>query len=1064
MLSRSRNLRRVLALVLALASAACSDDSSGTDEPGNGPFSLSDDLEVVVTPTSLAFPELAVGGTSTQVIQVSHIGSAGALTLDVGLETQSRDLTIASGFGAAELAPGESLSIEVRFTPTDGVQDSAQVQIQTNVPNASGGTKLFKVPVATLAPRPFIVLNPSLLDFGPVPDGTTRFAKIRVQNIGSLGTRLASAVVEGEDAAEFTLGELSLPADLAPEGELLLEVTYAPVGRDSDRADVRLTFEGEGAPDPLVLQLFGHEIFGVLGVAPNPIDFGLRDPEVTHEETLTLSNGGELELVVTAVEVVPGDQPGAVVEVAELPAGGLVIAPGAERLVTVSLTMAEGVIASGAPLATLVVDSTDPDGVVEVPVFGKRAGAGLEVVPADLVYFGFVGVGGAVRRPVTLYNAGPTPITVDRLVVGGNFEIAERAGWGPTAVPSEAAVLAPGDFHDVHVLFENEGGDWSAEWGKLTIFSNDVVKPEWEVLLNARSAEYAPCTVQFVPDQLDFGFVEEGGSVEQRIEVRNIGKRTCGFAGAVVDDCATPEACGPVTTDGSSAMYEVVAMPEIAEGNLASGEAWEFTVRFTAPAATAEILHYAGRLTVRATSVDPQSGETTLTALPHLAWGEGANLDAFVATGQLAMHPPELDFGIVPIDCQSAPRTMTATNVGPAAVTVTGWELVGCSQAVELVEGPTPGTDDEPLVVAPGGGLDFVLVYTPSLQTAETCSLAVRSTSAVSPTEGLVVAEGSFTGTRTDIFTELTTQVVDVLFVVDDSGSMGSEQLNLARSFDAFINTAAQWQSDYQIGVTTTTIDFPTGGELRGTPSFVTAANWEKFLHNVGVGTVGSGTEQGLWASEIALSSPLVDPTDDPCELDSDCDFFHVCGSDGLCGGPNKGFIRDGAALEIVFVSDEEDQSPKQLEGYLNFYKGLKGYDRPDLLHVHAIVGPPGGCSGAGGSAEAGHRYLEMAEATGGIAYSICELDFAKGLEGIGEIAFSAKQEWFLTQRPAPPSIQVTVGGAPCPLISGEVFNWSYNPEQNSLTLLEGGLCVAQPGDSVEIEYELLCYQEADSE
>ncbi|HEY5677089.1 MAG TPA: hypothetical protein VIR81_09895, partial [Myxococcales bacterium] len=65
-----------------------------------------------------------------------------------------------------------------------------------------------------------------------------------------------------------------------------------------------------------------------------------------------------------------------------------------------------------------------------------------------------------------------------------------------------------------------------------------------------------------------------------------------------------------------------------------------------------------------------------------------------------------------------------------------------------------------------------------------------------------------------------TTQVVpaavstDILFVVDDSGSMSEEQANLAANLDAFIDTlaASPVQNDFRIGVTNSSVEEFNGG------------------------------------------------------------------------------------------------------------------------------------------------------------------------------------------------------------------------------------------------------------
>ena len=66
-----------------------------------------------------------------------------------------------------------------------------------------------------------------------------------------------------------------------------------------------------------------------------------------------------------------------------------------------------------------------------------------------------------------------------------------------------------------------------------------------------------------------------------------------------------------------------------------------------------------------------------------------------------------------------------------------------------------------------------------------------------------------------------TTQVLpssvatDILFVVDDSGSMSEEQANLAANLDAFVDTlvASPVQNDFRIGVTNSSVEEFTGGK-----------------------------------------------------------------------------------------------------------------------------------------------------------------------------------------------------------------------------------------------------------
>lgn len=157
----------------------------------------------------------------------------------------------------------------------------------------------------------------------------------------------------------------------------------------------------------------------------------------------------------------------------------------------------------------------------------------------------------------------------------------------------------------------------------------------------------------------------------------------------------------------------------------------------------------------------------------------------------------------------------------------------------------------------------------------------------------------------------------DILFVVDDSGSMAAEQAALATAFQAFIDqlAASPIQNDFQVGITTTSVDWPRctpDGSGRCVPSqvvtsyasgapypagaLVSAAGRPRilragsptlvqdFVASVAVGTGGSPKEQGLRALRLALSDRIAD-------------------------GKNAGFLRPGARLAVILVSDEDDCS-----------------------------------------------------------------------------------------------------------------------------------------------------------
>jgi hypothetical protein len=266
---------------------------------------------------------------------------------------------------------------------------------------------------------------------------------------------------------------------------------------------------------------------------------------------------------------------------------------------------------------------------------------------------------------------------------------------------------------------------------------------------------------------------------------------------------------------------------------------------------------------------------------------------------------------------------------------------------------------------------------------------------------GLRVAPPASWSGELDTWFQERADYADILLVVDDSGSMGDEQEELADSFDALVEFIERAETHYHIGVVTTDVDtgFDGGGDvaglLRGDPHFITPDTPDAaavFQDAIRVGTQGSGFERGLEAARAAL---------DPDRLD----------------GSNEGFYRDEALLVLLFVSDEDDQSLDAVGTYLQHFRNLKGGDEGAVL-AHGLIGldedswEPGPC-GAGDPYEGGavpaYRYFDFIEATGGIAAPVCDGGFDRILLEMGQATTRIRDRFPLSLAPVPQSVTLTL-------------------------------------------------------
>jgi len=126
---------------------------------------------------------------------------------------------------------------------------------------------------------------------------------------------------------------------------------------------------------------------------------------------------------------------------------------------------------------------------------------------------------------------------------------------------------------------------------------------------------------------------------------------------------------------------------------------------------------------------------------------------------------------------------------------------------------------------------------------------------------------------------------VDILVVVDSSGSMEAHQKNMANRIHLIINSIVQKNIDYHIGVTSA--DVNDRGRLLGAVPFVTNHTPDGIniiAESLLLGSSGSGIEDMLTTAMKVFSPKMI------CQ-----------------GCPNDEFLRRSANLEIITLSDADD-------------------------------------------------------------------------------------------------------------------------------------------------------------
>jgi hypothetical protein len=405
--------------------------------------------------------------------------------------------------------------------------------------------------------------------------------------------------------------------------------------------------------------------------------------------------------------------------------------------------------------------------------------------------------------------------------------------------------------------------------------------------------------------------------------------------------------------------------------------------------------------------------------------------------------PRYLDFGLARPDCPPGPGRVTLINGCAAAARVTGIDIGPGTTDGEFEITSAPST---PLTLQPGQTASVSVRYRAVVGGLNLSPLFVGVDGLPAPYLVPLIGESSTRVDQVDRFTQQDASKVDVLFVVDNTASMLEEQPRLVQGVPSFVSAALAKGVDLHVAVTTTGVDAANpacpggaqGGEAgrffpadNSAPRLLTNRTPDlaaKLQHDVQVGLCAY-VEEGLEAMRRALSDPLVSSADDP--------------RTPLPGDGNLGFLRDEAALAVVFVGDEDDNSPDDVGTYVRFLQSKKGLSQPQRAVIYAIAPTAQQCPTAGG---VGTRYAEAAAKTGGQMLSACAPDYGPLLADVANKAFSPQERFPLSATPVAGSLAVTVNGA-------AASGWSYDPAGNAVVFA----AAPAPGAKIAVSYRRSC-------
>lgn len=259
---------------------------------------------------------------------------------------------------------------------------------------------------------------------------------------------------------------------------------------------------------------------------------------------------------------------------------------------------------------------------------------------------------------------------------------------------------------------------------------------------------------------------------------------------------------------------------------------------------------------------------------------------------------------------------------------------------------------------------------------------------------------------------------VDILWVLDNSGSMSEEHDSLATHAEAFTGTLSAADLEFRLGLVNT--DPADAGRLLGpvideasadpTGTFVSAVT--------GAGVRGDREEQGFAAA--------------------------IAGADH---GTTPDFARTDADLQVVIYSDEDDAGELAVDDFLDQLQGTRS---ARTVVVNTVVGDaPAGCASSVAAADPGLRYHEARLATEGVRESICTTDMDAVLQRLANSTIGLNASFGLSELPLLNTLEVMVDGVVIP--RRDTDGWRYSGLDNSLVF--DGWAIPRPGSKIQASY-----------
>jgi hypothetical protein len=242
----------------------------------------------------LDFGDVTIATSVDRTARFANSGSAPLVITGIA-PTGSAAFTMQLPTLPLTIAPGDTIAMPLRFTPTVAGSASARVTLASNGVESSVELELVGRGVA-----PGLALDRSAIIFGAVPTNQSRVDSFIVRNTGALPLTNVTLALNGASASSFEIVSPSGSLTIAPGATQSVVVRLQPQSVAGARsANVQVTATGGAASD---VSLAATIVESMLETT-SEIDFGVRPDNAPVDTVISVRNRGTMPLGIDSMRV-----------------------------------------------------------------------------------------------------------------------------------------------------------------------------------------------------------------------------------------------------------------------------------------------------------------------------------------------------------------------------------------------------------------------------------------------------------------------------------------------------------------------------------------------------------------------------------------------------------------------------------------------------------------------------------------------------------------------------------------------------------------------------------------